>query len=81
MKFSQATLDVYMIRVDNKGAMATRLMMPVLGIGGEKSFGSNEAVVMRNAANNVTELVFQMLGIADGRSARRDHPSDPILHC
>ena len=39
-----------MIRVDNKGAMATRLMMPVLGI-------------------------------ADGRIARRDHPSDPILHC
>jgi hypothetical protein len=27
--------------VDNKASMATRLTMPVLAIGGEKSFGSN----------------------------------------
>jgi pimeloyl-ACP methyl ester carboxylesterase len=32
--------------------------MPVLAIGGEKSFGSNEAIVMRNAATNVRELVI-----------------------
>lgn len=47
---------------DNKAAMATKLTMPVLAVGGEKSFGSNEAVVMRNAAANVTELVVPGAG-------------------
>jgi pimeloyl-ACP methyl ester carboxylesterase len=42
---------------DNAESVKTRLTMPVLAIGGEKSFGANEAVVMRNAATNVTELV------------------------
>lgn len=36
--------------------------MPVLAIGGEKSFGANEAIVMRNAATNVTELVVPNAG-------------------
>jgi pimeloyl-ACP methyl ester carboxylesterase len=48
--------------VDNKASMATRLTMPVLAIGGEKSFGANEAVVMRNAATNVTEVVIPNSG-------------------
>lgn len=48
--------------VDNKISMRTRLTMPVLAIGGEKSFGSNEAVVMRNAAEDVTELVVPDAG-------------------
>jgi pimeloyl-ACP methyl ester carboxylesterase len=47
---------------DNKAAMATRLTMPVLAIGGEKSFGANEAIVMRNAADHVTELVIPHAG-------------------
>jgi len=47
---------------DNKVAMATKLAMPVLAIGGEKSFGANEAVVMRNAATDVTELVVPNAG-------------------
>src|ERR1700687_2694226 len=47
---------------DNKAAMATKLQMPVLAIGGEKSFGANEAVVMRNAATDVTELVVPSAG-------------------
>ena len=47
---------------DNKVAMATKLDMPVLAIGGEKSFGANEAVVMRNAATDVTELVVPNAG-------------------
>ncbi|MBT2117321.1 alpha/beta hydrolase [Dyella sp. LX-66] len=47
---------------DNKAAMATKLTMPVLAVGGEKSFGSNEAIVMRNAATNVTELVVPGAG-------------------
>ncbi|WP_137808405.1 alpha/beta fold hydrolase [Pseudomonas sp. G(2018)] len=48
--------------VDNKASMATRLTMPVLAVGGEKSFGSNEAIVMRNAANKVTEVVIPGAG-------------------
>ncbi len=47
---------------DNKKSMATKLTMPVLAIGGAKSFGANEAVVMRNAASNVTELVIPNAG-------------------
>ena len=47
---------------DNQAAMATRLSMPVLAIGGEKSFGANEAIVMRNAASDVTELVVPKAG-------------------
>jgi pimeloyl-ACP methyl ester carboxylesterase len=46
--------------VDNKSA--PRLTMPVLAIGGEKSFGANEAIVMRNAADTVTELVVPGAG-------------------
>jgi len=42
---------------DNAESVKTRLTMPVLAIGGEKSFGATEAVVMRNAATHVTELV------------------------
>ena len=42
--------------------MATKLTMPVLAVGGEKSFGANEAIVMRNAATDVTELVIPNAG-------------------
>lgn len=38
---------------DNIEFSKTRLIMPVLAIGGEKSFGENMAIVMRNAATNV----------------------------
>jgi pimeloyl-ACP methyl ester carboxylesterase len=47
---------------DNRKAIATKLGMPVLAIGGAKSFGANEAVVMRNAATHVTELVIPDAG-------------------
>ncbi|HEY4145832.1 alpha/beta hydrolase [Pinirhizobacter sp.] len=47
---------------DNKVAMQTKLTMPVLTIAGGKSFGANEAVVMRNVATNVTELVIPEAG-------------------
>ena len=43
---------------DNLVSMTTKLTMPVLAIGGAKSFGAKEAVVMRNAAVNVTEVVI-----------------------
>ncbi|EXF96402.1 alpha/beta hydrolase [Pseudomonas fluorescens HK44] len=48
--------------VDNKASMATRLTMPVLAIGGEKSFGGNEAIVMRNVTDKVTEVVVPGAG-------------------
>lgn len=48
--------------VDNEASMKTRLTMPVLAIGGEKSFGNNEAIVMRNAADKVTEVVIPGAG-------------------
>jgi pimeloyl-ACP methyl ester carboxylesterase len=47
---------------DNIESSKTPLTMPVLAIGGEKSFGSNEAAVMRNAATTVTELVVPGAG-------------------
>jgi pimeloyl-ACP methyl ester carboxylesterase len=48
--------------VDNEASMAKKLSMPVLAIGGEKSFGANEAIVMRNAADKVTEVVIPGAG-------------------
>jgi pimeloyl-ACP methyl ester carboxylesterase len=42
---------------DNRVFERTKLTMPVLAIGGEKSFGATEAVVMRNVAVNVREAV------------------------
>lgn len=47
---------------DNAESIKTPLPMPVLAIGGETSFGSNEAVVMRNAATQVTERVVPRSG-------------------
>lgn len=47
---------------DNKKAIATKLTIPVLAVGGAKSFGAMEAVVMRNAATDVTELVIPDAG-------------------
>jgi pimeloyl-ACP methyl ester carboxylesterase len=42
--------------------MGTKLTMPVLAIGGEQSFGATQAVVMRHAATNVTEVVIPQAG-------------------
>jgi pimeloyl-ACP methyl ester carboxylesterase len=42
---------------DNEIFQRTKLTMPVLPIGGEKSFGATEAVVMRNVAVDVTGAV------------------------
>src|SRR3984885_8531152 len=47
---------------DNRVSMASKLTMPVLAIGGGKSFGAMEAVVMRSAARNVTQLVIEDSG-------------------
>jgi pimeloyl-ACP methyl ester carboxylesterase len=47
---------------DNKIFQQTKLTMPVLAIGGEKSFGATEAAVMRNVANDVREAVVPGAG-------------------
>lgn len=47
---------------ENAVLMKTKLTMPVLAIGGEKSFGHNMALIMRNAATDVTELVLPGAG-------------------
>ena len=47
---------------DNEVSITTKLSLPVLAIGGEKSFGATEAVVMRNAASDVTEVVIPAAG-------------------
>jgi pimeloyl-ACP methyl ester carboxylesterase len=48
---------------DNKAFVAAgKLTMPILALGGEKSFGSTMAVVMRAAATNVTEGVVPHSG-------------------
>jgi pimeloyl-ACP methyl ester carboxylesterase len=47
---------------DTQAALATKWPMPVLAIGGEPSFGATQAVVMRNAATQVTEVVIPQAG-------------------
>jgi pimeloyl-ACP methyl ester carboxylesterase len=49
--------------IDNKAFLAKGpLTMPVLAVGGEKSFGPMMAVVMRAAATNVQEVVISQSG-------------------
>jgi pimeloyl-ACP methyl ester carboxylesterase len=47
---------------DNLKAIQTKLTMPVLAIGAEKAFGANVAIVMRNAATNVKEVIVPKAG-------------------
>jgi len=53
-----ATRDV----ADNRMGAQVKLAMPVLAIGGEKSFGPKVAEVMRNAATDVQEAVVPGAG-------------------
>src|SRR5438128_10578905 len=49
--------------IDNKAFLAKgKLTVPVLALGGEKSFGSTMAVVMRDGADNVTEGIVPASG-------------------
>lgn len=48
--------------LDNRASLAVKLAMPVLAIGGAQSFGATQAVVMRNAADDVTEVVVAESG-------------------
>jgi pimeloyl-ACP methyl ester carboxylesterase len=47
---------------DNAIFQLTKLTMPVLAVGGEKSFGETEAAVMRNVATNVRGVVVPGAG-------------------
>ena len=47
---------------DNKIFEQTKLTMPVLAVGGEKSFGPLQAVIMREVATNVREAVVSGSG-------------------
>ena len=61
--------------IDNKAFLAKGpLPMPVLAIGGEKSFGPTMAVVMRAAATNVQEAVIPHSGhwLMEENPSRRD---------
>jgi pimeloyl-ACP methyl ester carboxylesterase len=50
--------------IDNKAFVAKgKLTMPVLAVGGEKSFGPMMAVVMRAAATNVQEAIVPKSGL------------------
>jgi pimeloyl-ACP methyl ester carboxylesterase len=42
---------------DNKVFQQTKLTMPVLAVGGEKSFGATQAAILRNVATDVREAV------------------------
>ena len=49
--------------IDNRGFVASgKLTMPILAVGGEKSFGVMMATVMRAAATDVRELVIPNSG-------------------
>ena len=49
--------------IDNKKFVAAGLLtMPILAVGGEKSFGPMMATVMRAAATNVTEAIVPNSG-------------------
>src|SRR6266516_2134463 len=47
---------------DNKVFEQTKLTMPVMAVGGEKSFGALQAVIMRHVAINVQEAVVPRSG-------------------
>jgi len=50
--------------IDNRELLekSGKLSMPVLAIGGEKSFGSQEAVTLRNVAENVQQAIVPNSG-------------------
>ena len=59
---------------DNKVFEQTKLTMPVLAVGGEKSFGATQAVIMRHVATNVQEAV-----VADsGHWLMEERPAETV---
>lgn len=62
--------------IDNRGFLAAqgKLTMPVLALGGEKSFAGTMAAVMRFAASNVTEGIVP----ASGHWIMEENPDDTV---
>jgi pimeloyl-ACP methyl ester carboxylesterase len=60
--FTQFNTIVTKDVADNRISSKVKLGMPVLAIGGEKSFGAKVAVIMRNAATNVKEAIVPAAG-------------------
>src|SRR5689334_23728900 len=60
---------------DNKIFEQVKLTMPVLAIGGEKSFGSLQAVIMRHVATNVREAVVT----GSGHWLMEERPAETVV--
>ncbi|WP_426110257.1 alpha/beta fold hydrolase [Massilia sp. PWRC2] len=60
--FAQFNSIVALDVADNRAPGATRLTMPVLAVGGEKSMGATVAAMMRNVASDVREVVVPGAG-------------------
>jgi len=59
---------------DNKIFEQVKLTMPVLAVGGEKSFGPLQAVIMRHVATNVQEAVVA----GSGHWLMEERPADTV---
>jgi pimeloyl-ACP methyl ester carboxylesterase len=59
---------------DNKIFERTKLPMPVLAVGGEKSFGALQAVIMRHVATNVQEAVV----VGSGHWLMEERPTETV---
>lgn len=59
---------------DNKVFEQTKLTMPVLAVGGEKSFGPLQAVIMRHVATNVQEATV----LGSGHWLMEEKPAETI---
>lgn len=59
---------------DNQVFKQTKLTMPVLAVGGEKSFGPLQAEVMRDAATNVQEAVV----LGSGHWLMEEKPAETV---
>ncbi len=59
---------------DNEQFEKTKLTMPVLAVGGEKSFGALQAVIMRHVANQVQEAVV----MGSGHWLMEERPTETV---
>jgi len=60
---------------DNKIFEQVKLTMPVLAVGGEKSFGPLQAVIMRHVATNVREVVVA----GSGHWLMEERPAETVV--
>lgn len=59
---------------DNREFAKTKLTMPVLAVSGEKSMGTYEGIIMRDAAVNVEEVVVK----ASGHWLMEERPEETV---